>query len=242
MDPTGLELANAVAKCIITPIAKLIGEDAIVESADALTKTFPVLGRMKALQFHQVKKSVAMLQRELRKVQLIVEGERAPGFANMCFRYFEAGAKEHRDLKLRMLAAACAHCGDQRNVDRYDEQIGFFDTVERLQPVHLQILNHLKVTYPAQADGKASPASYDELLAHGFPLQEPNDVWLRQSLADLHRENTIVLWGGTGPFKRKDDRFEMASSIDNMIRGGEIYLHVYGHHLLRYVESALPAE
>lgn len=243
MDPAGIELANAVAKCIVTPIAKLISEDAIVESADTLTKTFPVLGRMKALQFHQVKKSVDMLQRELRKVRLIVEGERALGFANMCYRYFEAGAKEHRELKLRMLAAACAHCGDQRNVDRYDEQIGFFDTVERLQPVHLQILQHLNVNYPRQADRKPSPARYDELFEYGFPLPEPNDFWLSQILADLHRENTIILWGGLGHAMSNDGRtLAVAHSIDSMIRNGDIFLHVYGHHLLGYVENALIAE
>lgn len=141
-----------------------------------------------------------------------------------------------------MLGAACAHCGDQQNVDRYDEQIGFFDTVERLQPVHLQILHRLKVNYPAQADGKASPASYDELLAHRFPLQEPNDVWLRQSLADLYRENTLFLWGGIGGVTSYAGDTEIACSIDDMIRDGQVFLRSYGYELLRYVENALPAE
>lgn len=239
MDPTGIELANAVAKCAVPPIVKLAGERAVVEGADALADAFPVLRRLKALQIHQLKRAVEVLQLELRKVQLLVEGERALGFANMCYRYFAAGAKEHRELKLRMLASTCAHCGDQRNVDRYDEQIGFFDTVERLQPAHVQVLKHLRDSYPESEGGKRNPARYKELLAVDFPLPKPQEFWMRQALADLYRENTIILWGGIGAVMRDDGRFAMASATDNMIRDGEIYLNTYGRELLRYVESAL---
>ena len=30
-------------------------------------------------------------------------------------------------------------------------------------------------------------------------------------------------------------------TVDNMIRDGEIHLHVYGYHVLRYIENALAA-
>ena len=202
MDPIALKLAKAIAKVAVVPLAKLAGERALTALEEPLTQAIPLLANLKALQLRQLRRSVEILQTQLREVQLTQEGERLLGFGNMCYRYFEAGAKEHREFKLAMLAAACAHTADANNTDRYDEQIGFFDAVERLQPVHIQILNHLDAHYNEITDGRcnhtAHPACFDDLFAADFAFPVPADFWLRRALVTLYREDTIMLWGGLG--------------------------------------------
>ena len=86
----------------------------------------------------------------------------------MSIRYFEAAMKEHREFKLHLLAAACAHCADRDNTDSFDEQLEFFDAIERLQPFHMVILKYIDENHVEKLSGGSHKhefnCTFDELM------------------------------------------------------------------------------
>ena len=198
---------------------------------------------MKALQIHQLRRSIEQLQRRVRQIEMTVEGDRLLGFANMCYRYFEAGAKEHREIKVRLLAAACAHCADATNTDPYDTQLEFFDVVERLQPFHMVILKHveeLERSERAKAPDKGwQGTSFETILSAGLKLPEPNKLWLTKALITLNQVNTIIVWGGAPLTRGKDGRSYTVVEPLHVTQHASMGISQFGTRLLRYVEAAL---
>ena len=119
-------------------------------------------------------------------------------FADIAFRYFEAGAKEHRDVKLRILAAACAHCADSCNTDPFDKMLDFFEAIERLQPFHFRILDYLDAKHfrePKEKGGHTHLTNATlEGVAESLGVADKDERrWLIRALVQLHEMGLVQL-------------------------------------------------
>lgn len=245
MDQTSITIATEIAKGLVG--AGLgVAATVLTESFEKpLTKVLPVLGRLRALRIRQIERSLEALSDRLKRIEMTTDGERLLGFANMCFRYFEAGAKEHRDLKLRILAAACANTAESENHDSFDVQLEYFDLIERLQPFHIAILHHLSThyTHPKPDGGHThdTTAQFKELLKINFGLDEPKDLWLAKALLLLQHELCIVVSGG-GMTIDEGTHTMRPLLPEELVQSGGLGLSNLGCRLLHYIQSALMDE
>jgi len=211
-----------------------------------LVDCFPFLAKLLPIRVVQVERAYAVLQEAVRRIEQTQDAERQIGFVNMCYRYFEVGAKEHREFKLKLLAAACAHCADVHNTDSFDIELEVFDAVERLQPFHISILNSLdeKHTVRRPDGGHEHPATatFEELLALPIEHVPPQDLWLTKALLTLRDMMAVYIQGGSGIARRPDGRMTPIVEPEQILRSGRIGLGEFGCKLLRYVKSAFEGE
>ncbi len=160
----------------------------------------------------------------------------------MSIRYFEAAMKEHREFKLHLLAAACAHCADRDNTDSFDEQLEFFDAIERHQPFHMVILKYRDENHVEKlSDGSHKHelnCTFDELMNPPFSLPEPRKSWLANALIRLQSLNTILVWGGASTTTNKKGWHETVTDPWPVVQNGRIGLVMFGCRLLKYLERA----
>ncbi len=242
-----LEIASEVAKTVAAPIAKLAGERALAKFEKGLVDALPVLRHLKVLQMRQLQRSDEILREQMKKIQMTQEAERHLGFANICYRYFEAGAKEHREVKLKILAAAAVHTADTTNTDSFDIERDILDTVETLEPHHIYLIRYLDRHHTQrQADGgliHVAEATFDELLGSGIAFPEPARLWLARSLVVLSQTSAIIVEGGgsvaRGPSDECPRRLTIRTDPFHVIKTGRIGLSSYGCKILRYVEKGL---
>ena len=246
MDPGTIELMRQIYEIVRVPATKAVITKGIELFERPLVDVFPLFGRLGAVRIRQLERSVHRLEDQLRQVEITHDAERVLGFANMCFRYFEAGAKEHREIKLKMLAAACAHCADASNLDPFDVELEVFDAIERLQPFHLLILRYLddRHTQPKAGGGHEHlyTCTFDELLA--LPCADcPNqEAWLSKAILSLHEMAAVRVVGGTSIGRTNGGRWAPVVEPSLVVRSGKLGLDVFGCKLLKYVKNALDAD
>lgn len=140
MDANISDFAAAIAKLLGSNAIPLVAGDILERFGAPLIESFPVLKKFQCIRSGQIENALLILKDRMRTIERTVEGERALGFANLCWRYFEVGAKEHRDLKLKMLAGVCACAADRKNTEAYDVELDIFEAVERMHPFDVEVL------------------------------------------------------------------------------------------------------
>jgi len=240
MYELAISLAKDAAQALLTTSTGIVAGKALVAFEKPLTELVPFLKRLGELRHVQMERALHCLEARVRRIEITHDSERLLGFANMCYRYFEAGAKEHREIKLKMLASACAHCASVHNQDPFDTELEFFDAVERLQPFHMHLLKHLDVHHSTKhADGHEHPASasYDEFMSAGFEIPSPARLWLTKALIAL-RDSVAIFVEGPGFGVRKGYTYPVTDAT-LVVQNGGIGLTSFGCRLLRYVEGAM---
>lgn len=246
MDPAAIELAIQIYGILKGSLIAAVATKGVELFEKPLVDAFPFLRQLSAIRVRQIEWSLVRLEDRLRQIELTQNGERLLGFANMCFRYFEAGAKEHREIKLKMLAAACAHCADASNVDPFDVELEVFDAIERLQPFHLLILRHLdeRHTQPRAGSGHDHlyTCTFDELSRLPCADGSNQEVWLAKAILTLREMAAVRVVGGTST--GKTDRGGWAPVVEPaiVVRHGKIGLDAFGCKLFKYVKSAIEAD
>ncbi|MDO8631142.1 MAG: hypothetical protein Q7R41_11680 [Phycisphaerales bacterium] len=242
MDPAAIELVRQICEIVKVPAAKAVITKGIELFEKPLADVFPLLGKLGALRIRQLERSVQRLEDQLRRVEITQDADRMLGFANMCFRYFEAGAKEHRELKLRILAAACVHCAATENADPFDVELEIFDAVERLQEFHMAILMHLyknhTVHKPTGKHEHVATAAFAEFQHLDPGISAENDLWVSKALLTLRDITAIRIEGGSGVVKNDSGRFAPVVEPEVIVRTGKIGLAPFGCTLLTYVRNA----
>lgn len=222
-------LSGAAADLTITKLEK------------PLLECFPFLSKILPIRLAQLERAYERLESALRNIEINQDAERQLGFVNMSFRYFEAGAKEHREIKLAILASACAHCAEVSNDDPFDAQLEYFDAIEKLQPHHLRILAYLEKhhTEPSTEGRHTHPASamISELAKENFGIPEPQEMWLVKSVLTLRDLTAIRIVGGSG-MARVGARFAPIVEPDQIVLRAKIGLGRFGCRLFRYIKNA----
>lgn len=242
MNPTLVQAAQAVLEAAVAPIAKWTAEHAL-STNNELIASFPVLRHLKTFQLRQMRQALEALRKQLNRLEMRQGDLASVEFANMCYRYIEIGAKEHRHMKLHILAAACARIADADYDVPYDMQLDLFDLVEGLQPHHVEILKHLHDNYNEVVDGKCNhfkrPARFDDILAAKLPFPPPyEDFWLRKALIKLERDDLVAIVGGSGLRKNRDGEMEPWHYLDTSIREADIHLSPYGCRVFTHIQRA----
>jgi hypothetical protein len=198
---------------------------------------------LSAIRIRQIERSIVCLKERLRQIELTLDGERLLGFANMCFRYFEAGAKEHREFKLKLLASACAHSAAADNTDPFDVELEVFDAVERLQPFHIRLLHYLQEHYveprPGGAHRHIAGASYGELKSANLGIQSDVDIWLLKGFLTLREMDAVYVEDGSGLTSGKEGYARPIVEPEDIVRSGKIGLAHFGCRVLHYVKKAI---
>jgi len=246
MDAFVIELVKRICEAAAEPLGRAIGEKTIVEFKQGLLDAVPFLKYLTVLRRHQLEKSCSELNRRMRQIEVTQDKQQMLGFANMCYRYFEVGSKEHRELKLRMLAAACAHCANAHNPDPFDIQLEMCDAIERLQPFHFAIMRYLedRCTGPRPNGGRRHPklATFQELSEAGLSQEESDEFWLLKALVVLVDMGAIDLEKGSFMGMGKEGWQAVQASPFHVIPHDKIGLTRFGGQILRYVRSAIEDE
>jgi hypothetical protein len=246
METSAIEIAVAAAKALSNSLPGFLLSKLPESVEKPLLEAVPFLKYFPALRLKQVEHALTVLKDRVRRIEVTPDGERLLGFANMCFRYFEAGSKEHREIKLSILAAACAHCAEVGNLDPFDVELEIFESIERLQPFHIAILHHLDKhhTVPSTDAGHQHPptATYEELLDVSLGDAVEREVWLPKALLTLRDMSAIYVQGGSAVGATTRGRFAPIVDPNHVVQHGKIGLHRFGCRLLRYVKSALDDE
>ena len=232
---------------LLKPIMKLVGPT-VAEQLGAcveneLTELVPFLKHLKLFQIRQLRRSVELLSERLRRVEIALDREHVDGFANMCFRYFEAGAKEHRDIKLRLLAAACAHCADGNNTDSFDIQLEVFEAIERLQPFHMHVLVYLAENSsvvnpsPRQRQRPEGGCSFRDLCEASLAVPDPRPLWLAKTLVVLNQMSAVVIQGGSRAMLTSSGLMAMNSDPISTAIHGSVGITEFGTRLVDYVKT-----
>jgi len=241
VDPLAIELARQVFAIVKAPLISSVVGKSIEIFEKPLLEAVPLLRHMGAIRLRQLERSIVFLDNRMRQIELTQDGERLLGFANVCFRYFEVGSKEHREVKLKMLAAACAHCASSKNTDSFDLQLEYFDVAERLQPFHVSILQYLDEKYSVtMPDGKHDhpfKGTFKELLS--LNIDEANqDLWLTKSLIALRDMSAIYIKDGASNTVNEEGNFVPMVEPYSIVRNGKIALGTFGCRLLRYLRES----
>lgn len=243
MDPAMV----AIAKSFAVGLAKRGAETAIAKFADPLTQAFPALRHLRSIRITQLERAVSILQDTFRTIECTQDDERIVGFANMCYRYLEIGAREHREMKLRILAAACVRFADSQRPSMFDDQEEVFRTLEDLQEYHVEILKHIDDNYTTRdANGKCNhdlPTNFVGIAEAGFaePGNAASTGRLELALATLVQRNALAL-GNVGPqISREDGAARSIVDPLQLVRVADIRLTAFGCGIIDSVRSAFDA-
>ena len=231
-------LASKAANSIVTRAT----EGALIKYEGALREAAPFMKHLGAYKMNRCIRAYPILEKRVRELEDRFDHGKAENFCSMSIRYFEAAMKEHREFKLHLLAAACAHCAVRDNTDSFDEQLEFFDAIERLQPFHMVILKYLDEHHVEKLSGGRHEhhltCNFDELMSAPFRLPEPRKHWLANALIRLQNLNTILVWGGGSTTTGKHGHLETVTEPWHVVQNGRIGLVMFGCHLLKYLEHA----
>lgn len=201
--------------------------------------TFKVFG---SIRVAQLERTVLLIQKELAKIRCLSQRP-AEEFANVAFRVFEAGAREHREFKVRLLAAACAHTANESNRDPFDVQLEMIEAVDRLQPFHVVMLKYID-DHHSQKDPATgchqhnTTCSFDELVEADFDVPEPRRLWVSQSILLLNQVGAIRMFGGGTPMPNASGDIVINVDLTSVAEHASIGLSAFGCKLLRYVANA----
>ena len=242
VDPLLIELVHEMVKTL-TPVAgPMLGERMLQAVERPLTELFPFFRHLGVFRVMQIRRALEHLELRVRHIEVTRDPERLLGFPNICYRFFEAGAKEHREIKVKILASACAHCADASNAHSFDQQLEILDAVERLQPFHARLLSHLHTHHVQELPGGGHrhlpEATFQKLLDQEFGLPDPPNVWLGKALFTLQQMSAVCIPLG-GMMVGPDGALHPVNDPLMNVQHGKIGLTVFGGELLTYIRAAL---
>lgn len=247
MNPIANEIAKQVLDMMLSTGAGCIAGTILERFQKPLVESLPALKHLDRLRRRQLEQAFECLNRRLSKIERIVENERALGFANMCFRYFEAGAKEHREIKLKMLAAACAATADADNSDSYDISLDIWDAVETMQPFDVRLLRWVR-TNAQRIDkdeqsmiNRFNPAvcSFKEIASANWDRPQPKRMWLAKSILRMNALNILTVEGGSMAMVDRNERTQgvpLRTTNDELllkVQRADIGVSAFGEKILQ---------
>ena len=242
VDPLAIGLVKKMVAALGPGAGKTVVDRMLQAVEKPLTEVFPFFRHLSAIREMQIRRALEHLELRVRHIEVTRDPERLLGFPNICYRFFEAGAKEHREIKVKMLASACAHCADASNTHSFDQQLDILDAVERPHPFHVRLLSYLHTHHvehlPDGRDRLLPETTFKELLNEPFGLPEPQDLWLGKGIVPLQQVAAVQIQSGGNMLG--NDGFVYAVTDPLMAaKGGKIGLTPFGCDLLRYIHGAL---
>lgn len=245
------DLMQLIEQAAASVAAKQAIESTIPPILAPLADELPILKKIPALRIRNVERLVSQLAKRLEYVELDQKRIETDEYGHLAYRILEKGIREHRDIKLRMLASALLHAGSQDCTDTFDTQAAFAEIVDWLEPWHVPILQYLRENHCEEsADGRISAfarATFDELLSQNplFPRNRER-AWLKHALFGLNDRNLIRIIGGGGSYTKSSGEGKgwLTDITDRgaIMESAEIGLTQLSIDLLRYLQHAFVEE
>lgn len=243
-SPDLMQLIGQVAASVA---AKQAIESTVPSVLDSLANELPILRKIPALRIRNVERLIGQIQKRIECVELDLRRIETDEYGYLAYRILEKGIREHRDIKLRMLASALLHAGSQNCTDTFDTQAAVAEIVDWLEPWHIPILQYLRENHCEEsADGRLNAiarATFDELLSKNplFPRNRER-AWLKHALFGLNDRNLIRIAGGGGRYTKSSGkgkgRLTDVTDRGAIMERAEIGLTQLSIDLLRYLQHA----
>ena len=241
------DLMQLIEQAALSVAAKQAIESTIPPVLESLANELPILKKIPALRIRNMERLVSQIQKRLEHVELDQKRIETDEYGYLAYRILEKGIREHRDIKLRMLASALLHAGSQDCTDTFDTQAAFAEIVDWLEPWHMPILQYLRENHCKElADGRvkaSATARFDEILQHNSSLPTNQErPWLMNALLGLNDRNLIRIIGGGGSYTKSSGKgkgllFDLTDRA-TIMEGAEIGLTRLSIDLLRYLQHA----
>lgn len=239
-----LDLAVRSAKGVI---GGQITEAALGSLLEPLAKRWPILNMIPLLRGRNFERLIREIARNLDVVKHDMERVSGEGFAHFASRVFEKGAREHREMKTKMLASVLVYGVSKPCRDEFDVQIDFLETVDWMQPWHVAILRYLRKEHsedlPDGAVRVSATATFEGFSEQnlGLPATHKNE-WLIHALLGLWDHNLIRAIDGGAQYTRSrpPNRGSMNYDTDraSILKHSKIGLRQLSVDVLRYLEFA----
>lgn len=224
------------------PVAAGIGRTLLTKYERPLLEAFPFFRHLHCIRLNRLERAVHSLQVRVKDIELATDELRINGFVDIFVRYLECAAKEHRATKVKILASACAHVADANNKDSFDTVVDIWDAIERLQPIHVEVLKYLE-EHHTQPDAKMGhthllTAKFCNLTSTvAFP-ESVTDHWKVRVLMQLRDLGLISLSSDSVFTINRDGEGVVESSPFVLFQNIPFGLSIFGCALLRYVQRA----
>lgn len=241
------DLMQLIEQAAASVATKQAIESTIPSVLAPLADELPILKKIPALRIRNVEQLASRLQKQIEFVKLDLERIKSDEYGYLAYRILEKGIREHRDIKLRMLASVLLHAGSQDCTDTFDTQAAFAEIVDWLEPWHMPILQHLRENHceePVDGGVKAhTTAGFDEILQHNSFLPKTKArSWLMNALLGLNDRNLIRIIGGGGSYIKSSGKgaglMEDVTDRATIMERAQIGLTQLSIDVLRYLHYA----
>lgn len=242
------DLMQLIGQAAATVAAKQVGDATIPSVLTPLADALPILKKIPALRVRNVEMLVSQIQKRLKHVELDLKRIETDEYGFLAYRILENGIREHRDIKLRMLASVLLHAGSRSCTDTFDTQAALAEIVDWLEPWHVPILQYLRENHCEElADGgvnACTTARFDEILQHNPSLPTAKArPWLINALFGLNDRNLIRIIGGGGSYIKSSGEgagwMEDVTDRATIMERAEIGLTQLSIDVLRYLQHAV---
>ena len=242
------DLMQLIEQTALSVAAKQAIESTIPSVLDPLANELPILKKIPALRIRNVERLVSQIKKRLEFVELDQKRIETDEYGYLAYRILEKGIREHRDIKLRMLASALLHAGSQDCTDTFDTQAAFAEIVDWLEPWHMPILQYLRENHCEELTDRRvnayATARFDEILDHNPSLPAAQTrLWLTHALFGLNDRSMIRIIGGGGQYLKPSGEgagcMEALTDRATIMERAEIGLTQLSIELLRYLQHAL---
>ncbi len=212
-----------------------------------LSDRLPILKRIPALRIRNIEKLVQHVEKRLNLVELDFKKIETDEYGYYAYRILEKGLREHRDIKIRMLASVLVHTASKDCNDDFDTQLELLEFVDWMELWHVNILSYLRDNHCDNLpDGNIKTmvkATFDELIKNASQLPRGREnPWMKNALLGLNDRNLIRIIGGGGVYiKSSGERKgyqEYITDRGTMMERAEIGLTQLGIDLLQYIRHA----